>query len=78
MAFVFYRHPRRPSEVSVTIAGSEWAISATVERLEREGNEVTDIIPPPTNRLLQGKIDPGSRLRAASAPTGVRNQPVLK
>jgi hypothetical protein len=58
MAFVFYRHPRRPSEVSATIAGSEWAITATVERLEREGNEVTGIIPPPTNRFLQRKIPP--------------------
>jgi hypothetical protein len=58
MAFVFYRHPRRPNEVSVTIAGSGWAITAAVERLEREGNEVTGIIPPPNNRILQGKYPP--------------------
>jgi hypothetical protein len=48
MAFVFYRHPRRPNEVSATIAGSVWAITAAVERLEREGNEVTGIMPPLT------------------------------
>ena len=58
MAFVFYRHPRRPNEVSVTIAGSKWAITAAVERLEREGNEVTGIIPPPTDLSLQGKFPP--------------------
>jgi hypothetical protein len=53
MAFVFYRHPRRPNEVSATIVGSEWAITAAVERLEREGNEVTRIVPPPTDLILQ-------------------------
>jgi hypothetical protein len=58
MAFVFYRHSHRPNELSATIAGSEWAITAAVERLEREGNEVTGIIPPPTNRILQGKFPP--------------------
>lgn len=57
MAFVFYRHPRRPNEVSATIAGSELAIIAAVERLQREGNEVTAIIPP-TNVILQGKTPP--------------------
>jgi hypothetical protein len=56
MAFVFYRNPRRPNEVSVTIAGSELAITAAVERLEREGNEVTGIIPPPTDLILQGRF----------------------
>ena len=54
MAFVFYRNPLRPNEASVTIAGSELAITAAVERLEREGNEVTAIIPPPTDRASQG------------------------
>jgi hypothetical protein len=58
MAFVFYRHSRRPNEVSATIAGSERAITAAVERLEREGNEVTGIIPPPTKLILQGKLPP--------------------
>jgi len=58
MAFVFYRHPCRPNDVSATIAGSKWAITAAVERLEREGNEVTDIIPPPTDLVLQGKLRP--------------------
>ena len=53
MAFVFYRHPRRPNEVSATIAGSRWAIMAAVERLEHEGNEVTDIVPPPPDLILQ-------------------------
>jgi hypothetical protein len=56
MAFVFYRHPRRPNEVSATIAGSGWALTVAVERLERAGNEVTGIIPPPTNRILPRKI----------------------
>jgi hypothetical protein len=58
MAFVFYRHSHRPNEISAAIAGSEWAITATVERLEREGNEVTGIIPRPTNLILQGKLPP--------------------
>jgi len=58
MAFVFYRHPRHPNEVSATIAGSEWAITAAVERLEREGNEVTGITPPPSNLILQGRFPP--------------------
>lgn len=62
MAFVFYRDPRRPNEVSVTIAGSAWAITTTVERLEREGNEVTGIIPPPTNLIPQKRV-PLSSLR---------------
>jgi hypothetical protein len=53
MAFVFFRDPRRPNEVSATIAGSEWAIMAAIERLEREGNEVTGIVPPPSDRILQ-------------------------
>jgi hypothetical protein len=56
MAFVFYRHPRRPNEISATIAGSGSAITAAVERLESEGNEVTDIIPRPTNLTLQAKF----------------------
>jgi hypothetical protein len=47
MAFVYYRNLRRPNEVSVTVAGSKRAISTAVERLEREGNEVMGIIPPP-------------------------------
>ena len=51
MAFVFYRHPRSPNEVSATIVGSKWAIAAAVERLEREGNEVTSIIPPPADLI---------------------------
>jgi hypothetical protein len=58
MAFVFYRHPRRPSKVSATIAGSNWAITAAVQRLEREGNEVTAIMPPPTDLILHGKLPP--------------------
>jgi hypothetical protein len=58
MAFVFYRHSHRPNDVSVTIAGSEWAIIAAVERLEREGNEVTGIIPPQSNLMLQEKYPP--------------------
>jgi hypothetical protein len=58
MAFVFYHHPRRPNEVSATIGGSELAIRASVECLEREDNEVTAIIPPPTTVILQGKSPP--------------------
>ena len=58
MAFVFYRHPRRPNEASAIIAGSNWAITAAVQRLEREGNDVTDIMPPPTDLVLQGKLRP--------------------
>ena len=49
MAYVYYRNLRRPNEVSVTVAGSKWAIRTAVERLEREGNEVMGIIPPPTD-----------------------------
>jgi hypothetical protein len=58
MAFVFYRHPRHPNEVSVTIAGRGSAIAMVVERLEREGNEVTSIIPPPANHIIRGSIPP--------------------
>ena len=53
MAFVFYRHPCRPNDVSATIAGSKWAIMRAVERLEREGNEVMGIVPPPPDLILQ-------------------------
>jgi hypothetical protein len=57
MAFVFYRNLRRPNEASVTIAGSELAIRAAVERVQREGNEVTAIMPP-NNLILEGKNPP--------------------
>ena len=53
MAFVYYRNLRRPNEVSVTIAGGKRAISTAVERLEREGNEVMGIIPPPTDSFFK-------------------------
>jgi hypothetical protein len=53
MAYVYYRNLRRPNEVSVTIAGSKRAIRTAVVRLEREGNEVMGIIPPPTDSAFK-------------------------
>jgi hypothetical protein len=48
MRFVIeYRDPRQPRTAGVTLVGSESQAKTVVERLRREGFEVTSIISPP-------------------------------
>ena len=62
MAFaITYRHVTRPIGAATTIVGNEKQITATIDRLEREGYEVTGIDPPPLNLILLGKAQPYQR-----------------
>jgi hypothetical protein len=62
MAFaITYRHEKRPIGAAMTIVGNEMQITEAVDRLEREGYEVTGIDPPPINLILQGKALPVRR-----------------
>lgn len=59
MAFaITYRHEKRPIGAAMTIVGNEMQITEAVDRLEREGYEVTGIDPPPINLILLGKAPP--------------------
>jgi hypothetical protein len=56
MAFaITYRHVSRPIEAATVIVGNERQITDAVDRLEREGYDVTGIDPPPINLILLGK-----------------------
>ena len=54
MRFVIeYQDPRKPRTAGVTLVGSEAQAKTVVERLQRDGYEVTNITPPlssPKNR----------------------------
>jgi len=59
MAFaITYRHVTRPIGAATTFVGNEMQISEAVNRLEREGYEVTGIDPPPINLILRGRAPP--------------------
>jgi len=62
MAFAIrYRHGRRPIGAATTIVGNEGQVREAVDRLVREGYEVTGIDPQPINLVLQGKTPPDRR-----------------
>jgi hypothetical protein len=56
MAFVIaYRHPQRPNIRGACIVGSQLQVKEAIERLRREGCEVTRITPPPISLILLGQ-----------------------
>jgi hypothetical protein len=53
MTFVIaYRYPRHANSAGVTIASSEPDVTEAIERLGREGYEVTSITPPLTKHTI--------------------------
>ena len=56
MAFtVVYRDGKRPFGVGMMIVGNESQLADAIDRLERDGYEVTNIDPPPLSLALREK-----------------------
>jgi hypothetical protein len=61
MAFVItYCDPHHANSEGVTIGGDELEVREAIERLRREGYEVTSITPPPVSLTLEGEALPHS------------------